>query len=823
VSAGSSGSTPRRRFLPRLRDTRIRAKLTALMVIPVTAVLVLGTARLIDVRAVASDSSRIADLARLGTDLANLTRLLQMERMAAVAYLVDRGTDQSGFQRRIEEVNAQTATVREHRADIDDVPSQVVDKLALIDERLGTLGTLRTDVAARGGISVAAAVLRYGDVLGGLAGFAEAVGQVTNPGPVAEALRSLGAFSRIEMAIAQQEAIAYSVRITGELTSVRRQQLIAAQASRDSAFADFQAHATKNQVGLVEASLADARMGTADGLNTRLTGRGAAKIDEVLKAYEGVLELLRTTERQLEDRTVLVAEDDSSSANQRAAIEAVTVLLVLFTAILLAVFLARHLNGAARRLREGALTVANRDLPGAVHRLKDAADLDNGGVERIVEETRDPIRLTGRDEFGQVAEAFTVVHREAIRIAAEQAALRTSVSAMFLSLARRSQRLVDRMIRELDQIESTEQDPARLARLFDLDHLAVRMRRNDENLLVLAGAEAGAPRRDDASLLDVLRAAQSEVEQYHRIDFGVVEEDVHIAAAAVGDVVRLLAELLDNATRFSPPRTQVLAHGQRVGSQVMVQIEDRGLGLSEDQRTQINRRLTEPATVDVTAFRLMGFAVVARLAARRGIQVRVLPGREGGTVAEAVLPAGVLVTPAPASQPIPQPEPVQPARSLQRAPSGQPTQRILAGRPAIKLEMQLTWFDRAEPASAAEVRGTPTAGYAPAPQLPVPAVPRPRAHLEDRWRTGADDGWQRAAAAARPAAGGTMPSGLPKRNPQAQLVPGSVQLAPRPQSRRDPEAMRGLATFTRAVQRGRSVAADDPLSAGRHAAKENER
>ncbi|WP_203759168.1 sensor histidine kinase, partial [Actinoplanes octamycinicus] len=662
MSAGSHGSTVRRRLLPRLRDVRIRAKLAGLMVIPLTAVLALGTARLIDVSGTASDSDRIAQLTRLGTELAALNRLVHSERLAAVAYLVEQSTGQADYQMRVGQTDARIAVFRTARAGTDDIPSRVRDKLSVIDEQLGKLTDLREDVEGKADFSVASAVLRYGDVLAGIAGFEESVGQVAEPGPVADALRALGAFSRIGTAIAQQEAIAYSVRITGELTAVREQQLIAAQATRDAAFASFRTLAARDQVGLVEAILADARMGAADGLNTRLVGPGAAKMDELLKAYDGVLALLRTAEQQLQDRALAVAEDDSAGAAWRLRIEGLLVLLVLAIGVALAILLARNLNSAAHRLRDGALTVANRELPDAVHRLKDASDLDNGGVDRVVAEIRNPIRLTGQDEFGQVAKAFEVVHREAVRVAAEQAAWRTSVSTMFVSLARRSQRLVDKMIRELDQIEGGEQDPQRLARLFDLDHLATRMRRNDENLLVLAGAEPGAPRREDASLLDVLRAAQSEVEQYNRVDFGVVDRDVGIAAAAVGEVVRLIAELLDNGTRFSPPRTQVVAHGQRVDSQVVIQIEDRGLGISEEQRKAINKRLAEPAEVDVTAFRLMGFAVVARLAARRGIRVRLIPSPMGGTVAEVMLPAEILVKlaqPAPVAPPAPPMEPVR--------------------------------------------------------------------------------------------------------------------------------------------------------------------
>ena len=170
------------------------------------------------------------------------------------------------------------------------------------------------------------------------------------------------------------------------------------------------------------------------------------------------------------------------------------------------------------------------------------------------------------------------------------------------------------MIGELDAIERGEEDPKRLAQLFELDHLATRMRRNDENLLVLAGADSAAPRREDALLVDVLRAAQSEVELYNRIEFGTVDTDISVAAHAVNDVVRLVAELLDNATRFSPPNTTVVADGRRIRDYVLIQIEDRGLGLTDEQLDSLNRRLAAPPTVDVAAFRLMGLAVVSRLA-----------------------------------------------------------------------------------------------------------------------------------------------------------------------------------------------------------------
>ena len=152
-----------------------------------------------------------------------------------------------------------------------------------------------------------------------------------------------------------------------------------------------------------------------------------------------------------------------------------------------------------------------------------------------------------------MTEAFNAVHLEAVRTAAEQAALRASVATMFVNLARRSQILVDRLIGHLDRLERGEEDPDRLAELFQLDHLATRMRRNDENLLVLAGADSTRIQREPAALIDVLRAAQSEVEHYTRIEFGTVDRDIEVSAHAVNDMVHLVAELFDNATAFPPP------------------------------------------------------------------------------------------------------------------------------------------------------------------------------------------------------------------------------------------------------------------------------
>jgi hypothetical protein len=500
-----------------------------------------------------------------------------------------------------------------------------------------------------------------------------------------------------------------------------------------------------------------------------------------------------------------------------------------------------------------------------------------------------------------------VVHRAAVRVAAEQAALRTSVSAMFLNLARRSQSLVDRMISQLDEIERNEEDPKRLSRMFVLDHLATRMRRNDENLLVLAGADSSPPRTEDAPVVDALRAAQSEVEHYDRIEFGTVDSDVSVVAHAVNDVVRLVAELFDNATRFSPPDSAVVCEARRLGDQMIVQIEDRGVGMSQDQVGRLNAWLATPPAVEVTTFRKMGLAVVSRLAARHQIRVELRCDPNYGTIAYVALPRSILILPrsrlrsfdvpapraplpvdrAPAAPP-PVPArhlgqlPRRPAAVVQHSAARRPpapsagyqavgngqvgngdVNRIdvpVAGRPLYELtaqqggwppappptavpgpevtielpifkEMEAVWFRshgsldlgrQAEVPSAGRYPVPPTrstpAGSPPAatPQParePVSAVPSPATAYEpepgESWRTAADFGWRAAAAAAQPQAGGATPSGLPRRVPQAQLVPGSVETPTAGASqRRSPEEVRGLlSAYHRGVQRGRESGA----------------
>ena len=292
--------------------------------------------------------------------------------------------------------------------------------------------------------------------------------------------------------------------------------------------------------------------------------------------------------------------------------------------------------GPLRTLTRSANEVADERLPGLVDKLQHAKD------PRDLDVVPEPVPVNSNDEIGQVSTAFNSVHRVAIQVATEQASLRKSIGDMFLNLARRSQSLIDRQLELIDDLERTEADPDALENLFKLDHLATRMRRNSEDLIVLSGAEPARRWSQPVPLVDAVRAALAEVEDYNRVELLPID-DIGVAGQAVSDVVHLLAELIENATSFSPPGTKVQVAGQQVSNGYVLEIEDRGLGMSDEELVEANERLANPPMVDFALSRMLGLYVVARLAQRYNIKVQLRHSWYGGITALVLLPPTVAV------------------------------------------------------------------------------------------------------------------------------------------------------------------------------------
>ncbi|MBB5115060.1 nitrate- and nitrite sensing domain-containing protein [Micromonospora echinospora] len=310
-------------------------------------------------------------------------------------------------------------------------------------------------------------------------------------------------------------------------------------------------------------------------------------------------------------------------------------LLAVIASVVVSITTARALVRQLERLREAAFHLAHERLPSVVERLGRGEEVD-------VAREAPPLQF-GDDEIGQVGKAFNVVQETAVRTAVEQAELRRSVREVFLSLARRTQALVHRQLTLLDAMERREHDAEELEDLFRVDHLATRMRRNAENLIVLSGSTPGRAWRRNVPMVDVVRGAVAEVEDYTRVTVRPLGE-VSLTGRAVGDVIHLLAELIENGLSFSPPQTTVEVRGQLVANGFAIEIEDRGLGMSHDEMAAANARIVDRSELNLADAARLGLFVVSRLTERHGVKVQLKESAYGGTTAVVLIPRELITT-----------------------------------------------------------------------------------------------------------------------------------------------------------------------------------
>ncbi|MFC8527307.1 nitrate- and nitrite sensing domain-containing protein [Nocardia sp. NPDC057227] len=404
-------------------------------------------------------------------------------------------------------------------------------------------------------------------------------------------------------------------------------------------------------------------------------------------------------------RTQKLAADKAADDSRNAMLAGAGVGAISLLAIGISVVLANRIIRRLKRLRSETLTLADVTLPEMMRKLENSEPVDPA--------TATPRLDFGSDEIGQVAEAFGHAAGTAVNAAVAEARTRDGVKSVFLNIAHRSQVVVHRQLEILDEAERGQEDPALLETLFRLDHLATRERRNAENLIILGGGQVGRQWRNPVAMIDLVRSAVGETLDYSRVRVARMPQ-VHVHGGMVADLVHLLAELVDNATSFSPPQSRVEVTGAVVGRGVVVEIEDQGMGMPTGDIARANQMLVAPPDFGVAALSgdsRLGLFVVARLAARHEISVKLAESDYGGIRAIVLIPATLLASVLPG-------EAVTDSASVGRAPQPAALESPVARpsrRAAVLVSDPLAETQTFRPVSARQARPYPGA----APEQPI--------------------------------------------------------------------------------------------------------
>jgi signal transduction histidine kinase len=814
---------------------RITRKLAVLVAVPLAAVVAFAGLAVVTSAGAAVRAEQLRKLVTAGAVAGDLVHALQAERAAAVLVLTVRSDDVvEDFTAAVEHSRQATTSWRQVSDALPGLPDSARVVVARAGDQVAGLDGLREQVA--GGRGAASAVaFTYRIVVADLIAFRESLPQAAAaPAAVADRLRAAAALSQAgehvgRLQVAVLRAVAY-----GSVTPTAVQEVTAARAGYVESGLTFDALADDGWRLWWEqaATGSDALAAQRSEDEVARTPAGAV-LDIDARQWAQVMgaRLLRLRQvAQLIDGEIDAQVMQLRDGQRRlAAGQSAAVVVAVLIAVGLAVGLGRPVVRGLDRLRDAAHRVAYDELPGAVARLDGDGGLGGLSPEEFARREPAPVRVTGRDELAEVAAAFNAVHREAVRVAAAQALLRMNVAAMFVNLARRGQALAGRLTAALDEAERDEHDPQRLARLFEVDLLVTLLGRTNDSLLVLGGASPAQVRAADEALPAVLTAAQSQVEAYARVEIGVVDSGVVVQAAAVDDVVKLLAELLDNGCSYSPPDSVVRADARYLADRVVVQVADVGIGIAEDRRAELNARFASRPQLDLAAVRAMGLTVVGHIAARHGIRVELRPGQPAGTIAEVTLPASVITAYA-------DPEVMAPRRAHLSAPGRTTVPAVLPTGTSTGTSTATVTAPVVAPVAAGA--GMPVAGWRSdlprdgrAARRPVvePAVPPVWAaatqelrlpvfeQVRSRWfgttNDLADAGWRAAERAASPESAGVTGRGLPKRRPGAQLVPGGAGDAGNGDAGdwRDPARVSAaLAAYSRGLASGRASGRRQP-------------
>ncbi|NJP33043.1 sensor histidine kinase [Micromonospora thermarum] len=642
------------------RDWPIRSKLTALVVVPLTALLALWlfatTLTFGPALDLLSARTLLYDLGRPGEAV---VAELQRERRLSVVHLSTR-RDLPGLAEQRQRTDRAIAELRRRVAgeDLRDAAGDLLD--ARLDQLVAALEALPAgrEFIDRRAVDRAGALGLYSGMISSAFQAFAAMAALPDPELNRQAL-AVTALGRSRELLGQTDALLAGVFVSGRFAEGEHTQIVQTIANQrflvQAAVADLPEADRAAYQRLTEREAFDRLRSMQDDLIAAGASRPPVDGNTWLADYDTVQQSLREFELDQADGLAERSVPTAVRILVRLAVAGVLGLVAVVVSLVVALRVGRSLAYRLARVRT-VLERAERRLPEVVARMR------RGEVVDLAREA--PHREYAADEIGQVGRAFTSVQRTAIRAAEDEVNLRRGLNEVFLNIARRSQGLVHRQLALLDRMERRTEDPDELAELFRVDHLATRLRRHAEDLVILAGAAPGRGWRNPVAMVDLIRGAISEVEAYDRVDIADVQP-VGAAGRVVGDLIHLLAELVENATAFSPPDTRVRVSGQRVPNGYVVEITDQGLGMPTEALEDANRRLESSPEFDPTRTARLGLFVVARLAARHGVRVRLRPSGGAGLTAVVLVPND-LVTEEPPLMPVGAPHPAPDGRRTGR-------------------------------------------------------------------------------------------------------------------------------------------------------------
>ncbi|WP_036373212.1 sensor histidine kinase [Micromonospora sp. ATCC 39149] len=611
---------------------RIRGKLALLVVIPLLSMVGLAVPIVLDRVAAAERAEGTAEVVRVASRVGSLVQDLQQERLLSVGLLLGQVSRTELIQK--------SAAVDDRVADIRaELRGQLTDQVTTALDGLRRLADIRTAVLT--GQATAAQVMdAFAPLSLALIDSLRLAWQVDTTTPAGQQVLALDLLLRADESLGACSTLIVLVKATNDPKTVA--SYVACMAALRVDTIRFRSLITPEQLALAllnDTAVAARTSPTfvADSARNPVAAVAAVPLDTLFLSVRSVITIGQFVEKKIAADVTTQVRAEQRRALAAAWVVGGTAALVLLAVVLLSMVVARLVARPLTRLTRSADRVARAAEAELVRVVDDES-------ENVPPVHLDPIDTLGRDEIGDLARAFDRVQTTAARLVERQVAGRRNVAQMFGHVGRRTQNLVGRQIALIDRLEQQETDPGRLEHLYRLDHVSSRLRRNAGSLVVLSGSTGTDGHVAPVPLPDVVRLALGEIEDYTRVDMQV-PAGVSAAPATVGDLVLALAELMENATVFSPPHTRVVVTAAPTEHGMRLSVVDHGIGMTEERLAEENSRLTQRERLDLAPTEVLGLFVVGRLARRHGWTVDLVPTAGGGITARVEVPSALLVVP----------------------------------------------------------------------------------------------------------------------------------------------------------------------------------